>query len=152
MDMNKMDDLINIYNETLYEGIADVTTKYDCIGNIESPNSIFILEKEHNEANIQFISKMMQACKLSESDYHLVLVPNQSDLLRIYNQAKKAVSIFFGFNFQHDGFAMRRELYKPFRFQGHVMLLSNSLSELMNDATLKSKLWNQGLKVLFNIT
>lgn len=147
----QMDDLINIYNETLYERIADVVTNYMCIGDSESSNAIFLLQKEQTDTNTQFIQKMMQACKLTESDYHLVLVPEDSDLLPIFNQAKKQVNIFFGFNFQHDGFAMRREFYKPFRFQGSALLLSNSIDELMNDAALKSKLWNQGLKALFNI-
>lgn len=147
----QMDDLINIYNETLYEGIADVGTNYKCIGDSESSNAIFMLQKEQTEANTQFIQKMMQACKLTETDYHLVLVPEESDLLPIFNQAKKQVNILFGFNFQHDGFSMRREFFKPFRFQGNVLLLSNSISELINDAALKSNLWNQGLKALFNI-
>lgn len=147
----QIDEVLHIYNETLYTNI-DSNASYEIIKGSFQQKILILISKEDNLLeNQQLLTKMLAACNLQEADYQIGMVLEKNGILQIINQLNPETVLLFGLSLNNEAFNAQKNVYKPFRFNQIKFLLSNSLSEVSANAAMKSSLWTTGLKPLFNI-
>ena len=151
MNEIQIDQVLHIYNETLYTNI-DFKASYELLKGSFQQKILILISKEDNlPANQELLAKMLSACKLQEADYQISMLVEKNAVLTIINQLNPETVILFGLSLNNEAFNAQKNVYKPFRFNNIKFLLSNSLSEVSANAAMKSSLWTTGLKPLFNI-
>ena len=147
----QIDEVLHIYNETLYTNI-DSNASYEIIKGSFQQKILILISKEDNlPENQQLLTKMLAACNLQEADYKIGMVLEKNAILQIINQLNPETVLLFGLSLNNEAFNAQKNVYKPFRFNQIKFLLSNTLSEVSANAAMKSSLWTTGLKPLFNI-
>ena len=147
----QIDEVLHIYNETLYTNI-DSNASYEIIKGSFQQKILILISKEDNLLeNQQLLTKMLAACNLQEADYQIGMVLEKKAILQIINQLNPETVLLFGLSLNNEAFNAQKNVYKPFRFNQIKFLLSNTLSEVSANAAMKSSLWTTGLKPLFNI-
>jgi hypothetical protein len=150
MIQKNIEELLHIYNETLYEGTSwmDVSPSY---ANVE-PRTVLVLHQELDllPEHSLLLSNILKACKLDENDYQIQAVKAQSWLHYVHHGRVETV-IIFGIEIHNQVFHLQKELYKPFRFAGKKWLFADSVAAIHSNPSLKSSLWTNGLKPLFGI-
>jgi DNA polymerase III psi subunit len=146
-----IDDIMHIYNENLYVEAENKAHYQIESGLFEKKALAVCLKNDTNEANMTLLSKMLAACKLSANDYYIISVENEEQLLLTLNELNPETAIIFGMNIHSPVFQVNKPPYRPFRFNQIKFLLSESLSTISVNTTSKRALWEDGLKVLFNI-
>jgi hypothetical protein len=149
--MQDSSDILHIYNEDLYISIPSFDRFTFYKGAYEKKILIVCLQSDQNEANMMTFEKMMASCKLQEADYGLVFINQHEEALEALQQFRPESAILFGLALQNDHVQINKTPYKPFRYHQMRILQSDSLTLLNQKPELKAALWNQGLKVLFNI-
>ena len=147
----------DLYKHTLIEaGTNKIAESYKFLGN--NKKKILILAKKPDIAfiedrELQFLSSVLSACKLSIADIAILNVTGLEDgtaytsLLHYFDCRLMllfdvdAQSIDLPFNFPH---------FQLQQFDQTTYLSAPSLTEIENEKMLKTKLWNC-LKALFNI-
>lgn len=151
MNEIQIDEVLHIYNETLYTNI-DFKASYEILkGSFQQKILILISKDDNLPENQQLLEKMLQACKLQEADYQIAMLPDTSHVLSTINQLQPETVLLFGLHLNNEAFNAQKKLYAPFRFNNIKFLLSNTLREVSTTPALKSSLWTTGLKPLFNI-
>lgn len=144
-------EVLHIYQETLYTQV-DINHAYRIISGSYGQQILLCITASDEQAHLlELLQKMMHACKLTEVDYQVVVIENMSPVHRVVAQCQPHVCILFGMSLQHESFQSLKKTYIPFRFNQVKMLTTHTLQEINQDATIKSTLWNQGLKPIFNI-
>lgn len=151
MEDIKIDELLNIFNETLYIDVPSNSIELVVKGNLKSETAVFLLKNDFPQENEIFLTKVLGACKLTQDDYAVILLDNEKNIFQALQTHSKDTNLVFGIKIESSSFSMKRELNKPFRFNTHKMLMSNSLSELVHNDILKTQLWTNGLKPLYKI-
>lgn len=100
----------------------------------------------------EMLRKMMQSCKLNESDYYRIGLSTPSLIAPLIRLHQPETLLVFGLPWQNGSFDIKKNPYTPFRFAGMKCLLSDSLNTLQQKPELKKELWNKGLKYIFQIT
>lgn len=145
------DEVLHIYTETLYTNI-DFKASHEVLKGSFQQKILILISKEDNlPANQELLSKMLQACKLQEVDYQIVILSDTSQILSTINHLQPETVLLFGLHLNNEAFNAQKKLYSPFRFNNIKFLLSNTLTEVSANPALKSSLWTTGLKPLFNI-
>lgn len=147
----KIDELLNIFNETLYVDVPSNSIEWTVKGNLESETAVFLLKNDFPQENEIFLTKVLGACKLTQDNYAVILLDNESNIFQGLNAHSRDTNLVFGIKIESSSFSMKRDLNKPFRFNTKKMLLSNSLSDLVHNDVLKTQLWTNGLKPLYKI-
>jgi DNA polymerase III psi subunit len=151
MNEIQIDQVLHIYNETLYTNI-DFKASHELLKGSFQQKILILISKEDNlPENQELLAKMLAACKLQEADYQISMLLEKNEVLNIINQLNPETVILFGLSLNNEAFNAQKNVYKPFRFNNIKFLLSNSLSEVSANAAMKSSLWTTGLKPLFNI-
>ena len=113
---------------------------------VENPGNTFLPDEELN-----FLTGILHACKLSIDDVALVNIANQpsayKELLAFF---KSRIVLLFAVEPSHFGLPMNFPHYQIQAYANNSFLYSPSLKELENDRVEKSKLW-VCLKRLFNL-
>jgi len=148
---NNIHELLHIYGDPIYiwadpEDVAIYGNKSEQLQIL-----ILTLPGQVNLDNAILMDKMMAACKLRKEDY-LLVQSAQEDLFQWINTYQPETVLLFGLSLESEAFSSLKDKNKPFRFAGKKFLLSESLSTIAASPSLKSDLWTNGLKVLFNIT
>lgn len=151
MNEIQIDQVLHIYNETLYTNIDSKASHELLKGSFQQKILILISKEDNLPANQELLAKMLSACKLQEADYQISMLVEKNAVLSIINQLNPETVILFGLSLNNEAFNAQKNVYKPFRFNNIKFLLSNSLSEVSANAAMKSSLWTTGLKPLFNI-
>jgi DNA polymerase III psi subunit len=151
MEDMKIDELLNIFNETLYVDVPSNSIEWTVKGNLESETAVFLLKNDFPQENEIFLTKVLGACKLTQDNYAVILLDNESNIFQGLNAHSRDTNLVFGIKIESSSFSMKRDLNKPFRFNTKKMLLSNSLSDLVHNDVLKTQLWTNGLKPLYKI-
>lgn len=151
MNEIQIDQVLHIYNETLYTNIDSKASHELLKGSFQQKILILISKEDNLPANQELLAKMLSACKLQEADYQISMLVEKNAVLTIINQLNPETVILFGLSLNNEAFNAQKNVYKPFRFNNIKFLLSNSLSEVSANAAMKSSLWTTGLKPLFNI-
>ena len=150
MIQKNIEELLHIYNETLYEGTSwmDLSTPYPN----EEVHKVLVLHQELDllPEYTLLLSNILKACKLNENDYYVQVVKAQS-WLHYVHRGRIEIVILFGMEMDNQVFHLQKELYKPFRFAGKKWLLADSVAAIHSNPSLKSSLWTNGLKPLFGI-
>lgn len=104
---------------------------------------------QDNELN--FLTTILAACKLGIGDIAIVNhhTTNDTAIQNIINSETKNV-LSFGVDPLSIGLPINFPQFQVQQFNKRTYLYAPALSEIENDKTLKSKLWN-ALKVLFGI-
>jgi len=151
MNEIQIDQVLHIYNETLYTNIDSKASHELLKGSFQQKILILISKEDNLPENQELLAKMLTACKLQEADYQISMLVEKNAVLSIINQLNPETVILFGLSLNNEAFNAQKNVYKPFRFNNIKFLLSNSLSEVSANAAMKSSLWTTGLKPLFNI-
>ena len=151
MNEIQIDQVLHIYNETLYTNIDSKASHELLKGSFQQKILILISKEDNLLENQELLAKMLTACKLQEADYQISILVEKNAVLSIINQLNPETVILFGLSLNNEAFNAQKNVYKPFRFNNIKFLLSNSLSEVSANAAMKSSLWTTGLKPLFNI-
>lgn len=149
MGENNLTQLLHIYDQEFYlpgqaeESMPMATMEPVKVLVLANPDDLSV---EHRE----LLARMLKACLLAETDY--VVLPSDTDLLITHiRQYQPQYVIMFGLNLESPSFHAQKEKYKPFRFADKKFLLGDTLRDMAASPALKSALWTQGLKPLFNI-
>jgi hypothetical protein len=104
------------------------------------------------DEQLQFLTNILGACKLSLADVAIVNLPNQphQDYKEILAQFKSRVALLFDIEPAAFGLPMSFPHYQIQPYASCSFLYSPSLKELEEDKVQKSKLW-VCLKRLFNL-
>ncbi len=104
-----------------------------------------------SDADLQFLTRMLTACKLSLADVAIVNLNQQPvSYKEILAELKSRICLLFTVEPSSFGLPMSFPFFQIQPFANCSFLYSPSLSELGNDDLLKSKLWVT-LRRLFNI-
>ena len=117
---------------------------------VHSPNDAFL-----EEDSLQFLTKMLGACKLNLGDVAIVNdAAGKVDMGRLNEQLKPLKTLVFGVDPAAAGLPLTFPAFKEQEYAGCTYLLSPSLPELNQPSEegkqLKGKLW-ACLKKLFNV-
>ncbi|HEX2631150.1 MAG TPA: hypothetical protein VHM26_19180 [Chitinophagaceae bacterium] len=104
------------------------------------------------DEQLQFLTTILSACKLSLADVALVNLPNQphQDYKEILAQFKSRVALLFDIEPASFGLPMSFPHYQIQPYANCSFLYSPSLKEVEEDVTQKKQLWEK-LKRLFNL-
>ena len=147
---NNIEELLHIYDQPIYIDAVHEEGVMDAKEGAKTPILILSSPDQINQHTELLLEKMMGACKFQKEDYRLVPASQQSLLQRI-NVYQPDTVLLFGLSLESETFSSIKEKNKPFRFGGKKFLLCDQLSNIADSPSLKSDLWTNGLKVLFNI-
>ncbi len=148
---NKIEELLYIYNETLYLNSDLNPENIQPKGGFEKKILVLLTASDLIPDTELLLSKMLAACKLSEKDYFIINI-SQSQVLETINQYQPETVLLFNLVLQSSAFNIHKEKNQPFRFAGRKYLLCDSLKAISSNPNLKSDLWTKGLKILFNLS
>ena len=147
---DNLEELLHIYDQTFYlpaEGTGD----------LEEPTTnrsfnvlVLLQEGDLNQDTEPMLQKMLQACQVDSNQY-TVQTANQQSVVPVLARFNPEYLLLFGLKLQSETFLLHKENYTPFRFAGKKVLHCDSLVQIHAKPALKSILWTQGLKPLFNI-
>lgn len=104
------------------------------------------------DAMLEFLTKMLQACKLSLADVAVFNIGGRTDIVakNITGELKSRIVLLFGFAPLQFGLATQFPEFQVQPLAGITYLHAPPLEECYNDKLVKSKLW-VGLQRIFNI-
>lgn len=132
----------DVFWETLPETVKTLTDK-----------KVLIISADYaeNSSEEQQLTKMMQACKLSNEDYNIIKLNDAQKiswhLLR--ERLSPKVVILLGIDPQALGIVARFRAYYANSFDDRIWIVSASLQELEHNQELKKSLWVDALKPVF---
>ncbi|HEX7844687.1 MAG TPA: hypothetical protein VF476_02740 [Chitinophagaceae bacterium] len=113
---------------------------------VNSSESVYLPDNE-----LQFLTNMLTACKLSLADVAIVNINQQTvSYKELLQELKSRIALLFDIEPAGFGLPMSFPHFQIQPFAGCSFLYSPSLNELENDKVMKSKLW-VSLRRLFNI-
>ncbi len=143
-------ELLHIYDQPVYlpddSDVNNVIPK----GGFRQHVLVMVQAEDLNAENEMLLTKMLAACQFDEQDYYIIK-SQQEMVLPLINRFSPDTVLLFGLALNSAVFNSLKEKYEPFRFAGTKFLLCDSLTLISNTPTLKSALWTNGLKPLFNI-
>lgn len=148
----KANEFLHIYNEILYTSDFMGDKPINLIGKYKKKILIIAEKSDFSTEQESLLMKMLQACKINEQDYGILLRENETPVVQLLRQHSPDVLILFGMNLDLPHMRLNKALNKPFRFNRIKMLLTHSLLTLQSNASFKSDLWTNGLKPLFGLT
>jgi hypothetical protein len=97
------------------------------------------------------LQKMMQACKLTDSDYNVLQLEEGTQIAwhSLRDGLQPANILLLGVSPQQVGISAMFSLYYPNRFNDCVFIPGLSLQESEKQAEAKKQLWLNGLKPVF---
>lgn len=97
------------------------------------------------------LRKMMQACKLAETDYNIVQTEEGKAIAwhQLRDRLKPKYVILLGISPHQLGISATFHLYTPNRFNDCTWIAGPSLAELEQQPEAKKQLWLHGLKPAF---
>jgi hypothetical protein len=108
-------------------------------------------EKHIPAGQLQFLFKVLMACKLEEKDIAIVnLFEQQPSFKSLQEQLRPVIILFFGITPQAIRLQQLKSLFSPEQQEGMMMATYPALEMMQEDNLLKSKLWLT-LKQLFNV-
>jgi hypothetical protein len=148
---NKIEELLYIYNETLYLN-SDLNPEIiQPKGGFEMKILALTEASDLIPDTELLLSKMLAACKFTEKDYYIMNI-SQSQVLETIHRLQPETVLLFNLTLQSPAFNILKEKNQPFRFAGRKYLLCDSLKSILINPSLKSDLWTNGLKILFNLS
>lgn len=151
MLVTNIDELLAVYTETLYTSGAGLKESCTEIGNFEKKILAICRQSEWNPGNEEFLSRILHSCQLSEKDYRILVIANENKITDHINHLQPEVLFLFDLNLNSEVVKLNKIKYKPFRFNNIKMVLADTLEVLKSDKEKRNALWNQSIKVLFNI-
>lgn len=148
--MNHLE-LITVYKEALFETPSVAGNILFRAGLFEQKVLVLINSKEWNQADEEFLKKILQSCRLNDNDYLIIVFSEPAHLFDIINQHRPEILFLFGVKLESDFFNSHKSPYKPFVFNGIKIAISEPLKVLQADKEKRLLLWNQCIKPLFNI-
>ena len=144
-------EFLHIYNEILYTADGMPNEQIQLKGDFLKKILIVVNTADFQPEQETLLIKMLTACKLAAQDYAILFRNNQDPLFALTPTFHPEVIIAFGIPTDTSYFKLDKPLNKPFRFGEAKVLLSQSLTDLKSNDTLKSELWTMGLKPLFGL-
>ncbi|HEU0063637.1 MAG TPA: hypothetical protein VFQ58_01355, partial [Flavisolibacter sp.] len=105
-----------------------------------------------SDNDLQFLTNILNACKLSLADVAIINLQNTGDILfeNILKKLKSSSVLLFNVTPSEINLPINFPQFQVQQYNNHTYLYSPSFSELEQDKKLKSALW-QALKNLFKI-
>ncbi len=150
MNEQKLAELLPIYGEMLFPMSGADKAFVELKGGFDKQVLILLCEGSDNAETDTLLQKMMGACQLQSHDYK-VASAKPSGVLEAIQYYQPETVLLFGLPLESPVFDAQKEKYKPFRFAGRRFLLGDALTNISASAELKSALWVNGLKPLFDI-
>ncbi|WP_276134392.1 hypothetical protein [Polluticoccus soli] len=97
------------------------------------------------------LTKMMQACKLTETDYNTIQVEEGKAIAwhQLRDALKPKYVVLLGVHPQQLGISALFHLFAPTRFNDTIWIAGPSLQDLEKQPEAKKQLWLNGLKPVF---
>ena len=121
------------------------------LGTFEKKVLLLYKEQELNATTDEMLRKMMNSCKLSESDYYRIGLESPKQIPPALRHYQPETVLIFGLPWENGSFHIQKPFYQPFRFAGMKCLLSDGIESLQTNAAFKKSLLNNGLKYIFEI-
>jgi len=144
---------MKLFNTDLIPSDFDVFWKGQDEGELFASRPVLVITRQFtpgSEEGTQ-LRKMLEACKLSENQYHLVQMKEHElaswPILRERYQPR--IVFLVGILPAQLGIAALFVPNQPCRFNDCVWLATASLPELNASTPLKTQLWNNGMKPIF---
>lgn len=131
---------IIVANEVSKDSISDQLLTIRCLVLVPAPLS------ETEQAQL---AKILTACRLAPSDYHICEHPISWSSYRGFYNIQEV--LLFGTGPGALALDLAAPLNRPFSFDGRLWCQSQAVSLLMSDQASKNELWTLALKPMFGI-
>ncbi|KXK41514.1 MAG: nucleoside-triphosphatase rdgB [Bacteroidetes bacterium OLB11] len=119
------------------------------MGGFQRQVLLLVNQAEWNDANEEFLKKILSSCKLNEGDYLIVLLEAHQSSFDIIRLFSPKILLLFDVPFESSFFKSNKSFNKPFIYNQIKIVITHSLGELKNDKDKKLLLWNRCIKPLF---
>ena len=111
----------------------------------------FTNELTDQDAEKTLLTKMLQACKLDDAQYHVITLADQECLAwhQVRDLLQPQSIIVLGLALEQFGIAAQLMPHQVSRFNDRSWILTASLKDLIRYPDIKNHLWNYGLKPVF---
>ena len=140
-------DLVSSEYDVFWDDISDV------VNNTESrPVLILINTYEHGGAEEMQLLKMLEACKLSTGQYHIIQIEKDSKVAwhKLRETLDSKIVFLIGILPSQLGISSLFRINAPNHFNDRVWLPTLSLKELEERPDVKKQLWMEGMKPIFS--
>jgi hypothetical protein len=130
----------------------DLWKEFDISGFSKTANTLVVSTPyATGSAEEMQLQKMMQACKLADTDYNVLQLEEGKPIAwhALRDGLKPAYILLLGITPQQIGISAMFSLYYPNRFNDCVFIPGLSLQESEKQAEAKKQLWLNGLKPVF---
>ncbi len=143
-------DLISIYQSPLY--VHNSTILPLALTNApESKIMVYIDINEKEAGNLQFVEKILGACKILPSQYQLYAIQAPKiEAVALFKHHKPEILISFGIPFANEILNLHSRNNDITNFLNSKILITNTLGNLQKTASEKSALW-VSLQKIFNL-
>lgn len=115
------------------------------LGNNEKQITVVVNDADHkhiSETELEFVTNILTACKLSIADIAIVNMHNGAiNWTTLKEQTKATTLLLFGVDPINFGMPILFEKYHVQNYDGTVCLYSNDLANIATDKDNKAKLW-----------
>ena len=143
--------LLPLYTDEIFFTTEHLELPQPNLGGFNKKVLLLYTAEELNGPTDEMLRKMMQSCRLEETDYYRIGIKSAKLIAPLIRHHQPETIILFGLPWQNGTFQIQKPVYTPFRFAGMKCLLSDGLNTLQQKPELKKELWNKGLKYLFQI-
>jgi hypothetical protein len=143
--------LMPLYTDEMFFTLAQSELPNPDLGSYNKKVLVLYAAAELTPSTDEMLRKMMQSCRIEESDYYRIGLNNPALIAPLIRLHQPETLLLFGLPWQNGSFSIQKNPYSPFRFAGIKCLLSDGLNTLQQKPELKKELWNKGLKYLFQI-
>lgn len=143
--------LLPLYTDEIFFTTEQLELPQPNLGGFNKKVLLLYTAEELNGPTDEMLRKMMQSCRLEETDYFRIGIESAKLIAPLIRHHQPETIILFGLPWQNGTFQIQKPVYTPFRFAGMKCLLSDGLNTLQQKPELKKELWNKGLKYLFQI-
>lgn len=132
-----------IYSESIYENSCD-SSQLVSMGQFEKSILFLVNESDFSDDNKALFNKICGAVELSEKDYKLIVLPNNTNALSIINELKPSKLICFDIKIS----SLSKLLDNVIQINGNQHLITNSISTISSNPTAKKSFWNALKKII----
>lgn len=148
-----MHDFPDIINSQIVSSEYDIFwTKADVLSEL-SPRPVLVatLPFTPGSAEEEQLKKMLVACQLKETDYHLVHVAESFQIAwhRLRDEWQLKAVLLLGVSPTQLGVSAQLMPHQLSRFGNCTWIVTDNLTTLMQRPEIKAHLWNYGLKPAF---
>jgi hypothetical protein len=123
----------------------------DFVKTLTSVSVLVISNQIQSDSSRFFLLKMIGACGLNSSQYHIVEMQADKKVpwYKIRDIARPKVVLLFGVIPPRLAISALFNLYEPNKFDNVIWIAAPDLELLEQSVEMKSRLWNDGMKIVF---